>query len=94
MIQQVPSHSPGTFALCACRREPVHVELHGRSAAEAHDKPIDFDAPAVRHALECRHCGRATARHATLDAAVVEWGAAYTQSALPLRIVQTRKRAA
>ena len=94
MIQHVTPHPAGTFARCTCRREPVHVQLHGRSKAEAHDKPIDFDAPAIRHALECRHCGRATARHITLDDAVAEWGAAYAQAALPLRVVNPRRRVA
>lgn len=94
MIQHECPHPAGTFALCECRREPMHVEISGRSKAEAHDKPIDFTAPAVRHALECRHCGRATTRHPTLDAAIAEWGAAYAQSPLPLRVVAQRRRAA
>jgi len=93
MIQHHRPHPPGTFAAC-CRREPSHIECHGRSGAEAAAKPIDMDTPAVRHVLECNNCGRTTARHATLDAAAAEWGLVNTQAALPLRVVPQRRRAA
>lgn len=93
MIQKQIPHPASTFTSC-CRREPAHLECHGRSKDEAAAKPIDYDVPAVRHVLTCNICGRSTARHATLDAAVDEWGAANAQGALALRVVAQRRRAA
>ena len=93
MIQRHQPHPIGTFAACSgCRREPRHVEVRGRSNAE----PLDFrtGASATRHALECAPCGRSTARHPTLDAAIGEWGAAFAQGALPLRVVPRRRAVA
>lgn len=93
MIQRHVPHEPGTFATCnGCRREPRHITSAGISSRE----PCVTRAIAVRdrHALECCRCGRSTARHATLDDAIAEWGAAYAQASLPLRIVPARRRAA
>lgn len=95
MIQIETAHPRGTFAPCdGCDREPRHVTLRGRTADEARAKPIDFATPNERHTLECRACGRATARHATLDAAMSEWGQAFAQATLPLRVIPHRRRAA
>ena len=91
MIQRHIPHAPGTFASCStCRREPKHIATLGR----ARDEIITIAQLGERHTLECAICGRSTARHATLDAATAEWGAAHAQGALPLRIVPQRRRSA
>lgn len=93
MIQRQIPHAPGTFAACrGCRREPSHIAFAGFSAAEAAAASATTLATS-RHALECARCGRSTARHVSLDDAIAEWGAAYAQASLPLRIVPARRRA-
>lgn len=76
------SHPPGTFAACAdCRREPIHWEVHGRTSRE----PVTFSPVPTRHVLECRPpCRRSTQRHASLVAAVNEWGQLGETLPLPL----------
>lgn len=93
MMQKHVPHPAGTFSPCAqCQREPKHIVSSGRSSAE----PIDFRRGGTgdRHSLECCPCGRSTARHASLPAAVAEWGVAYAQASLPLRFSRPRRRAA
>jgi hypothetical protein len=93
MIQRQQSHPAGTFAACSsCKREPRHFIAAGSCSRE----PIDVRAggPGERHTLECSRCGRTTARHASLPAAINEWGAAYAQGALELRAVSSRRRVA
>jgi len=92
MIQHQIPHPPGTLKSC-CAREPQHIECRGRTRDEAVAKPIDFDTPAIRHVIACGTCGRSTGRHASLDDAIVEWGA-LEQTALPLRVVTRRRSAA
>jgi hypothetical protein len=90
MIQCTVSHPAGRFARCrVCGTEPRHIRSHGRS----HREPIAFGPIAPRHSLECR-CGSSTARHGSLCAAEVEWGADYAQLTLPLHAARRRKAAA
>lgn len=93
MIQRHQPHPTGTFAPCSgCRREPRHIVTAGRSEHER--VSIPRAELGDRHALECCLCGRSTARHHDIATAVGEWGEAYAQDSLPLRVVAHRKRAA
>lgn len=86
MIQRHISHPPGTFGRCDCGREPKHIEIAGSHSLE----PIGLSR-GQRHMLQCPPCGRSTGRYPTLTAAIDEWGAAYAQAPLPLRVVPARK---
>lgn len=93
MMQTHIPHPPGTFSPCGeCQREPKHIVSSGRSSNE----PIDFrrSGTTERHSLECCPCGRSTARHPSLAAAVDEWGVAFAQACLPLRFSRARRKAA
>jgi Fe2+ or Zn2+ uptake regulation protein len=93
MMQRHHPHPPGTFLRCSCcMREPHHIVSHGPGRSHA----TNPTAPHVgeRHHLECARCGRVTSRHATLVEAEAEWGIAYAQQQLPLRVVPTRRQAA
>jgi len=80
MIQRHVSHPPGRFARCAgCNHEPRHIAHLGRTANE----PYAGGHVPARHALECR-CGRATGKHATVEAAERDWGVRFSQMDLTL----------
>lgn len=88
MIQRHQPHPPGTFASCVgCRREPKHIIVLGGSSTE----PLQFGLSPERHAIECARCRRSTARYTSLAMAIDEWGAAYAQAPLQLRVVATRR---
>lgn len=89
MLERHIPTPPGRFSQCTCGHEPRHILVLGRTQAET-----GTAAPATRHMLECR-CGRATAKHATLQAAEAEWGPLLSQRplSLPAPVVPLRRRA-
>lgn len=94
MMQVHHRERPGRFLPCdACHTQPRHIEHRGRTKRET----MHYSIPSARHSLECA-CGRATARHATLELAEAEWGRCYTQMALALpepatdRVVRLRQK--
>lgn len=93
MIQRQQPHPAGTFASCSgCRREPRHYVCRGGTSREPN--AIRAGGTGDRHQLECSRCDRRTARHATLDDCVADWGANHTQGDLPLPLPTRRNRAA
>lgn len=89
MIEHVIRQHAHRFRACTCGRQPLHIEIRGRTQAEAIASP---STPCRRHQLECNACGRRTARYATLDAAEQEWGVKY--AALALALPMRARRAA
>lgn len=89
MRQQHVTHLAGTFPACSgCQREPMHIATYGRSNREANTRAtLDGE----RHHLECNRCGRKTAMHPSVDAAIADWTSAY---ALPATRERTARRAA
>lgn len=80
MIEHVIREPAHRFRACdACGSQPRHIDIRGRTAAEATARP---ETPCHRHQLECT-CGRRTARHASLALAEQEWGVKYAAPTLP-----------
>ena len=90
MIEHVIREAAHRFRACdGCGRQPLHIEIRGRTALEAAARPT---TPCQRHQLECAACGRRTARYASLALAEQEWGVKY--AVLPLALPMRGRRAA